>query len=217
VAVIATNWWLVGLATLLGGGLLALVLVPLVARWRRAEPLGPPPVPPRPANEVALEALETLERAEIDPAQRYAGVVDTLRAYLGGRYGVDAMESTSAELMMQVALLEMSGVATTEIGAILDDADLVKFAKLVPSEAEAMTLLDRVREIVLTTWEEPAAQEEPGPEPEPGTPHEAGPPPLPETPGAPTPEPPVQSPDEPVTPPAELSSLSASPEDGERS
>jgi len=161
VSVVATNWLLVTLVTLLGGALIALVLAPLVRRLRRGRAPEPPPPPPRPANEVALEALAWLESAELSPEERYAGAVDALRAYLGGRYDFDGLESTTAELMDELAACEVDGVATTEVHAILDDADLGKFAKLVPSADEAMALVHRVREIVLATW-----VEEPEPTPE---------------------------------------------------
>ena len=161
VSVVATNWTLVTLATLLGGGLLALLLAPLVRRLRRGGAPEAPPPPPRPANEVALEALDWLETAELSPEERYAGAVDTLRAYLGGRYGFDGLESTTVELMEELASRDVDGVATTEVHAILDDADLVKFAKLVPGAEAALALVERVREIVIATW-----VDEPEPEPE---------------------------------------------------
>jgi hypothetical protein len=165
VSVVATNWLLVTLATLLGGALLAVLLTPLVRRLRRGRAPEPPPPPPRPANEVALEALAWLESADLSPEERYAGAVDALRAYLGGRYEFDGLESTTAELMVELESREIDGVASTEVHAILDDADLVKFAKLVPSADEAMALVHRVREIVLATWVD-VLEPEPEPEPE---------------------------------------------------
>jgi len=160
VAVIATSWWRVGLAALLGGGLLALLLAPLVRRLRRGARPAPPPPPPRPAIEVALEALAWLESAEISAAERYAGAVDTLRAYLGGRYDFDGLESTTAEFLEELRPLDIDGVATTEIETILHDADLVKFAKLIPSDEEALRLVQRVREIVIATWVAPDEEEQ---------------------------------------------------------
>ncbi len=161
VSVVATNWTLVTLATLLGGALLALLLAPLVRRLRRGRAPEAPPPPPRPANEVALEALDWLETADLSAEERYAGAVDTLRAYLGGRYVFDGLESTTVELMEELATRDVDGVAVTEIQAILDDADLVKFAKLVPGADAAMALVARVREIVIATW-----VDEPEPEPD---------------------------------------------------
>jgi hypothetical protein len=153
-SVVATNWMLVTLAMLLGGALLAVLLTPLVRRLRRGRALAPPPPPPRPANEVALEALAWLESAELSPEERYGGAVDTLRAYLGGRYEFDGLESTTAELKVELDERETDGAANSKVHAILDDADLVKFAKLIASAEEAMALVHRVREIVLATWVE---------------------------------------------------------------
>lgn len=176
VSVVATNWMLLTLATLLGGALLALLLTPLVRRLRRGRAPQPAAPPPRPANEIALEALAWLEGADLAPDERYAGAVDTLRAYLGGRYQFDGLESTTAELMAELEPLQIDGVASTEVHGILDDADLVKFAKLVPSPEEAMALVHRVREIVLATWVE-VVEPEPDAAPDPGA---SGAVPLPE-------------------------------------
>jgi hypothetical protein len=164
VPVVATNWLLVGLATLLCGGLVTLLLLPLIRRLRGGAEQAEPPPPPRPANEVALEALAWIEGADLTAEERYALAVDALRAYLGGRYGFDAMESTTAELMAELEPLSVDGVGLPEIQAILDDADLVKFAKLIPTQDEALTLVARAREIVLSTWVEP--EHEPAPEPD---------------------------------------------------
>ena len=61
--------------------------------------------------------------------------------------------------MEELASCAVDGVATSEVHAILDDADLVKFAKLIPSADDAMGLVVRVREIVLATWVEEAEPE----------------------------------------------------------
>jgi len=57
----------------------------------------PPPPPPRPPWELAFEELSALKSLELLHAQRYsdfyAQVSDTVRKYLGGRYGYDGLSA----------------------------------------------------------------------------------------------------------------------------
>ncbi|MGB0588067.1 MAG: RDD family protein [Myxococcota bacterium] len=156
VPVIGTNWVLVWSLTVLGAAVLTALLTLLVLFFLRAylETLVPPP-PPRPANEVALEALLGLSVAEIPAVTRYAGVIDVLRAYLGGRFGFDGLECTTRELMASLGGVDLKDVTDTEIQLVLEDADLVKFAGIEPSDDEARRLVPIVRRVVEVTWEEP--------------------------------------------------------------
>ena len=154
--VIGTNWVLVWALTVLGAALLTALITLIVLFFLRAylETLVPPP-PPRPANDVALEALVTLSVAEISATERYAGVVDVLRAYLGGRFGFDGLECTTRELMGSIEGADLKEVTDTEVRMVLEDADLVKFAGIEPSDEEARRLIPIVRRVVEVTWEEP--------------------------------------------------------------
>lgn len=159
VAVITTNWALVwGLSV--GGALIFAALMTwlvLMALRQRFEALKPPP-PPRPAIEVALERLDGIDHAsgsELDGAQRLAATIDALREYLGGRYHVDALEMTSPELKAVLPELDLKSVRPDEIETLLDDADMVKFARLMPPEEEAREASPVVRRIVTETWEPP--------------------------------------------------------------
>lgn len=164
VDVITTNWLLVwGLSV--GGAIVFaalgtwLVLFGLRSRFDAMRP----PAPPRPANEVALERLDVIDRAsvsELDGAQRLAATIDTLREYLAGRYGIDALEMTTRELEAVLPTLDLKTVIPHEIASLLSEADLVKFARLLPDEASARRPLDTVRAIVNSTWEPPKVEVE---------------------------------------------------------
>ena len=117
--------------------------------------------PPRPAIDVALERLDDIDHksgAELDGAQRLAATIDALREYLGGRYRIDALEMTSRELALALPGLDLKTIAPAEIEALLADADLVKFARIVPAEAVAREKSPVVRRIVTETWEPPAEE-----------------------------------------------------------
>lgn len=160
VDVIAKNWVLIW--TLSVGGALVLGTLGswllLLALRQRFAALKPPP-PPRPANEVALERLAKIDEAsaaELDGAQRLAATIDAMREYLSGRYKIDALEMTTPELRLALPGLDLKTVAGAEIEGLLNDADLVKFARIVPPEAAAREKSPLVRRIVTETWEPPA-------------------------------------------------------------
>jgi hypothetical protein len=127
----------------------------LISRWMRRPKKLPPPPPPRPPWDVALEALHDIRHAGLTLEGRFAEVFDrvsdVLRRYLGDRYGYDGLESTTREAL--VALRQVSP-GIEDLGGIekfMRDADLVKFARLTPSEEECLDLLARAEGIVTRT------------------------------------------------------------------
>jgi hypothetical protein len=127
----------------------------LISRWMRRPKKLPPPPPPRPPWDVALEALHDIRHAGLTREGRFAEVFDrvsdVLRRYLGDRYGYDGLESTTREALgalreVSPGIEDLSGVET-----FMRDADLVKFARLTPSEDECLDLLARAEGIVTRT------------------------------------------------------------------
>jgi hypothetical protein len=135
-----------------------------------------PRIPRRAAHVLAFERLKELERD--DPIGRgeipefYVAVTDVLRLYLMDRFGVDAIDMTTAELgpAMKDAAIEPEEVGWT-LG-YLAHADLAKFAKHVPESEEARGDFAAAWEFVeRTRFRGPAPGEEPG---EAGAPGDAG-------------------------------------------
>ncbi|HVU02644.1 MAG TPA: hypothetical protein VHE30_12870 [Polyangiaceae bacterium] len=138
-AVFALGWWL---STL----------------WkRRPKPVVPPP-PPRPPWDVALEELFDVRHARLVEQGRFAEhfdrVSDAVRRYLGARYGFDGLETTTREAMSALRKVTPRIAVLTEVQAFLENADLVKFAKLTPTEPECEDALSRAEEIVKRTMPE---------------------------------------------------------------
>jgi hypothetical protein len=154
---------LVALIALVVGALIAW----LVGRWlRRPKPALPPP-PPRPPWEVALEELFDLKHAGLLQEQRHAEyfdrVSDTVRKYMGSLYGFDGLESTTREALGVLRRVSPRIVILDTIESCLRDADLVKFARVTPSDADCALALSRAEEIVEATMPPKAAA--PVPEP----------------------------------------------------
>ena len=127
----------------------------LISRWLRRPKKLPPPPPPRPPWDVALEALHDIRHAGLTREGRFAEVFDrvsdVLRRYLGDRYGYDGLESTTREALSQLRLVSPGIEDLSGIEVFMRDADLVKFARLTPSEDECLDLLARAESIVTRT------------------------------------------------------------------
>ena len=97
------------------------------------------PAPPVPAHIVALGALERLRGEQLWQNDKhklyYSKLSEILRSYLAGRFGVEAMEMTTDEIISALKQLDADQKAKMDILSLLRDADLVKFAKAIP-EAE---------------------------------------------------------------------------------
>lgn len=155
VSVIEENLWPAYVAGgLIAAGLGALLTIAIVRRLRarRGERPGPPP---RPAHEVALERLDRLgaygflENADNRPF--YFAVSEVIREYLGARYGFDSLELTTDELVAQLRRSSGREIVVGEIQGWLSACDLVKFAKISPSAAEARGALESAIRIVTAT------------------------------------------------------------------
>lgn len=105
--------------------------------------------------EMALARLTQIERErwllrhEVD--RHYEAVADVLRRFLEEAHGIPALERTTGELLWALPLALSSDGLRERCAALLGDADLVKFARHRPSEAEAAQLVQAAREL-LHAW-----------------------------------------------------------------
>jgi hypothetical protein len=154
------------------------VLGLIVAGWltwrarRRAPPAVAEPFPaPAPATrdpyDVATDRLMAIERerwSASDVARHYAEVTDVLRDYLEA-HGVPARERTTSELRWTLEPELLAGHGRRRFETVFDAADLVKFARLRPTDGDAGVFLRDAR-VLLTEWRDalasatPAAVEE---------------------------------------------------------
>jgi hypothetical protein len=115
------------------------------------------------------QALQDIERIKgdkhlqmTDPKSYYTELTDVLRTYMAERFGFNAMEMTSSEIIDH--LLETNDKASiSELKYLFETADLVKFAKHSPLMNENdMNLVNAVEFINHTKVEpDPNAKPEP--------------------------------------------------------
>ncbi len=147
---------------------LALLVIGLLTYWIRKQMLLNAPdadkVRRLPWDEALLE-LEALRRSPLYDARPSAGVIraelfdrvsDTVRKYMGARYGFEAMgfdglETTTDEMMTLLARVRPGVPRIDLVRTFLDECDLVKFARVEPAITDCDQALARAESIVRAT------------------------------------------------------------------
>jgi hypothetical protein len=114
--------------------------------------------PREPAHIVALRKLDTLRSNALWVPEKqkmfYTGVTDALREYISYRYGISAMEMTSAELFNEMKNLEgVTSDQLSQIKELFETADFVKFAKFVASDEDNASAVPRAVRFVTETYQ----------------------------------------------------------------
>ncbi|MGE5315410.1 MAG: hypothetical protein ACM3Q4_12010 [Acidobacteriota bacterium] len=111
-----------------------------------------PAIPP---DVLALAQLHELEERQIwqkgEIKRFYSEATEIIRRYFEGRYGVMALEMTTDEVLDQLVKFKLSREMTDEIRAFLADADMVKFAKVIPSLSDNERVIPAATEIIAKT------------------------------------------------------------------
>ena len=110
-----------------------------------------------PAHIVALRKLDQYCGNKLWAPEKqkafYSGVTDTLREYISARYGIGAMEMTTAELFDDLKETDLSKELSSELRELFDRADFVKFAKFVASDEDNAAALPVAVRFVTETYQ----------------------------------------------------------------
>ena len=125
--------------------LLAILLAGFIFYYlkRRREGKGLLPTrqaPPRPAHEVALEALQRLVESDLLAEGKiklyYSELSEIIRAYIENRFEIPALEMTTYQLLDNLTRRRFDSELIEMMREFLELCDLVKFAKYGPSQEE---------------------------------------------------------------------------------
>ena len=126
-------------------------------RWRkRPRPVTLEPEKPKEPLEVRVrKALDAL-RAEDLPGQGrvreyYFRLSEIVRGYLGERYGFDALESTTPELLESLRRLHTPGLPMTDLHQFVNESDFVRYAKASPDPTACKNAIELAYAIVRAT------------------------------------------------------------------
>ena len=122
--------------------------------------------PKLPAHELALKELDRIknEKAWQKGLQKeyYTELSEAIRNYINGRFGFNAMEMTSSEIIDKLMQVKDES-ALSELRELFQTADLVKFAKYIPLMNENDANLLSALKFVNETKEEPDPNAKPEP------------------------------------------------------
>ena len=112
------------------------------------------------AEPAHIRALRKLDKFRSDKFWKpenqktfYSGVTDALREYIASRYGVGAMEMTTAEIFEDLKGSDVPEELYAEMKALFERADFVKFAKFTASDEENAQVLPQAVRFVTATYQ----------------------------------------------------------------
>lgn len=148
-------WYILGAV-----GLALLILLVLYLRKRKKEePVPVPQLVELLPHELAIQQLEELERQQMWQNGQVKGYHSALtyivREYLEKRYGIQALEQTTDEILAQLLQRDFDLSLAQKLGDVLQTADLVKFAKAEPTAEFHERAMAVARAFILET--KPAA------------------------------------------------------------
>ncbi len=154
--------WIYGIG--MGLMVIAALILWLVTRRKQAQDA----ILKEPAHIRALRKLDKLRGDRYwKPDQQkffYSGVTDALREYIVSRYGVGAMEMTTAEIFDGLKGTDIPAELYDEMKALFERADFVKFAKYTATDEENAQVLPGAVRFVTATYEQEIASQTAGDE-----------------------------------------------------
>lgn len=128
--------WIIGILAVLLLMALAYYIVKRIRERKSLIPFAQPEKPKLPPYEQAIKELGEIKQSKLwqqgKEKEYFTSITDTLRRYLVDRFGINAMEKTSAEILDSVKGIDEIVPAFEKLEQVLKLADFVKFAKFRP-------------------------------------------------------------------------------------
>ena len=133
------------------------ILVVCLVKMRRARAAGEVQHSDDPPHIVALRRLDRFRGNSFWVAEKqkafYSGITDALKDYIDERFGVDAPEMTTSELFSALKKeKDITPEMYSELQALFERADFVKFAKLIASDEQNAAALPVAVRFVTSTY-----------------------------------------------------------------
>ncbi|MBL7895660.1 MAG: hypothetical protein JNK50_10255 [Bacteroidia bacterium] len=159
------KWYLPTVYTIGGAILILALIIFIIMRLTRKKPETiverKPDIPP---HILALDQLEKIKAEQIwkegKTKEYYSAITDSIRLYIEGRFGIQALELTTDEIMRAFKSQVVDSLSKEKLQQLLVLADLVKFAKQIPIEQEHTLALQNAIDFVNGTKREEEYQAE---------------------------------------------------------
>lgn len=157
--VIANYWW----AWLLGLAVLAFLIFAYLKWYKKGINPFKPEKKRLPPYEEAILALNNLKSQQLwqngQHKEYYSALTDILRVYIERRFGINAVEMTTSEIMEQIKHNEEALQVKDQLSEVLEIADFVKFAKMQTLAEDNEVAFQRTLNFVEHTKPAPVAED----------------------------------------------------------
>lgn len=157
--VIANYWW----AWLLGLAVLAFLIFAYFKWYKKGINPFKPEKKRLPPYEEAILALNNLKSQQLwqngQHKEYYSALTDILRVYIERRFGINAVEMTTSEIMEQIKHNEEALQVKDQLSEVLEIADFVKFAKMQTLADDNEVAFQRTLNFVEHTKPAPVAED----------------------------------------------------------
>ena len=145
-------WLLIALAA----AILTFLIIYVIRKHKKKEPIFKIRIKPvLPPHTVAINELEGLKLKKLWQAGKtkafYTELTDIVRVYIEGRFGVQAIEMTTDEIMEGMKSTDTAKESIDKLGRTLVLADLVKFAKEHPLPLDNNNSMNNSMNFVMET------------------------------------------------------------------
>lgn len=140
----------------IGLAIIILILIYVIRKLKRKEPIIRRVKPQEPAHIIALRDLNKLKENKLWQKDRikkyYTELTDIIRVYLWNRYSVRTLERTSEEILKSLQSFDIIDEESfNTLKEIFYNADLVKFAKYKPLADQHINYMDNAFDFVEKT------------------------------------------------------------------
>lgn len=117
-----------------------------------------------PPDQIAFNRLNALKEAQLwekgQEKEYYTRLIDILRDYLQERFGINAMEMTSSQILKALRANEETRLSHSRMERVVEIADFVKFAKVRPLPDDNVRAFSDAMQFVEETRPAPETTEE---------------------------------------------------------
>lgn len=152
-------WWIILLSILMVAAIVYFIL-----RRKRNQPLLGRRQKQLLPHEVALQELQQLRERKLWEQglerEYFTQLTEILRRYLDGRFGINAMEMTSRDIILKLSENKDVKDKREYVRQILDVADFVKFAKMRPLPSDSVAAFENAIKFVEETKPEDESEDD---------------------------------------------------------
>lgn len=117
-----------------------------------------------PPYELAIARLETLRSKRLSEQghdkEYYTELTEILRQYLEGRFGINALEMSSTQILKEIRSHNEASMSADQMKSVLEIADFVKFAKVRPLPDDNVKAFNAARQFVEDTRPQQPAEDD---------------------------------------------------------